>query len=429
MLKVYTVKALLLACSLLAMCAAENFSSNDDSTGRRAHETNYDVITEKSFVQSRVLGNCCLVAAMATLPGNAELRRQAVPNGQDFTVGRGEFEFNIHKLGIRRRVAVDPKSLPQTENGTLIFSRSANDDFFGPLLEKALIDLLFEGDYRSSHMVLPSHVLCSLFNNYFEEFPSVSAKLPFEISELVEHGLKPNSPMVVEFKNRSGILKGYHCYTLLDIRDGVAEVYDPHGKHVSIPENHFYENLSTFDISFNENRVFRMPEIRTSAEFNETWPELKPREKIRFVDYDLVVYEDGTELLLNLLVAKHDRKVKARMFITDERKENFPKVIAASLVESVDEKTTRRIYLTSNSLRATLNGGRYKVVVALSALETFQSCELCPDYFENGGKEFVLRLAASKRSSVEKSLKKGAEAVEKMLSDIETNMYTSVKLF
>ena len=302
-----------------------------------------------------------------------------------------------------------------TANGTLIFSRSANDDFIGPLLEKALIDLLFDGDYQSSYMVLPSHVLSSLFNNYFEEFPSVSAKLPFEISELIQHGLKTNSPMVVEFRNKSEILHREHCYALLGIRDGVAEVYDPHGKYISVPENHFYENLSGLDISFNENRVFGMPEIRTSAEFNETWPELKPREKIRFVDYDLAVREDGTEVLLNLLVAKHGESVMARIFIADERKENPPKVIAASLVKG----------LSSNSLRATLNSGRYKVVVALSALKTLQSCGSCPEHFENGGKEFVLRLAASKRSSVEKSLKKDAEAVEKILTDWETNTKTS----
>ena len=100
MLKFYTVKALILAFSLLAVCAAANFSSHDDLTDSRANETNYDVITEKSFVQSKHLGNCCLIAALATLPGNAELRRQAVPDGQDFMIGRGEFEFNIHKLGV-----------------------------------------------------------------------------------------------------------------------------------------------------------------------------------------------------------------------------------------------------------------------------------------------------------------------------------------
>ena len=73
MLKFYTVKALILAFSLLAVCAEANFSSHDDLTDSRANKTNYDVITEKSFVQSKHLGNCCLVAAMATLPGNADL--------------------------------------------------------------------------------------------------------------------------------------------------------------------------------------------------------------------------------------------------------------------------------------------------------------------------------------------------------------------
>ena len=116
MLKFYKVKALLLACSLFAVCAAANFSSHDDVKGSRVHETNYDVITEKSFVQSKHLGNCCLVAAMATLPGNAGLHRQAVRDGQEFTLGRGEFEFNIHKLGKQHRVVVGSKSLPGFDN-------------------------------------------------------------------------------------------------------------------------------------------------------------------------------------------------------------------------------------------------------------------------------------------------------------------------
>ena len=71
--------------------------------------------------------------------------------------------------------------------------------------------------------------------------------------------------MLVEFKNKSEILQGEHCYTLLGIRDGVAKVYDPHGIFLFIPENNFYENLSALDISFNENQVLRTSEIRTSV--------------------------------------------------------------------------------------------------------------------------------------------------------------------
>lgn len=103
---------------------------------------------------------------MAALPGNAELRHQVVSSGKNFTIAPGneEFEFYLY------RVAVDSKSLPRTQDGSeFIFSGSANDKMVGPLLEKSLIDLHFDGNYWLFHAVFALTVLTSFTDGYFEE--------------------------------------------------------------------------------------------------------------------------------------------------------------------------------------------------------------------------------------------------------------------
>ena len=98
----YKVFALILVISLLATCALLLLRGNYE-------------FSEKSFRQSYVLGNCGLVAAMATLAGNKELYDRVVPPGQNFRRGsvQRKFEFNIYKLGRLHRVVVDIESLPR----------------------------------------------------------------------------------------------------------------------------------------------------------------------------------------------------------------------------------------------------------------------------------------------------------------------------
>ena len=71
-----------------------------------------------------MLGNCGLVAAMATLAGNKELYDRVVPAGQNFRRGSRQlkFEFNLYKLGKLHRVAVDKVGLPRNKENELIYS-------------------------------------------------------------------------------------------------------------------------------------------------------------------------------------------------------------------------------------------------------------------------------------------------------------------
>ena len=81
--------------------------------------------------------------------------------------------------------------------------------------------------------------------------------------------------MVVAFKETpSWELHGRHCYSLLDIKENLVEIYNPHRRYLLIPKSVFYENLEELNVSYSNNKIFRMPEIKTSVEFNETWPEL-----------------------------------------------------------------------------------------------------------------------------------------------------------
>ena len=216
----YKILALVLALSLLATCVFLLLRDNYE-------------FSEKSFRQSYVLGNCGLVAAMATLPSNKELYDQVVPSGQNFRRGsrQRKFEFNIYKLGKLHRVAVDVGSLPRNKENELVYSGSNNDDMVGPLLEKALVDLHFDGDYKSTYAIRPSFVLSSFTNSYYEDFPSVSIDLTFDISEVIDHGLKTNSPMVVGFKEDTpdGFLLKNHYYTLVNVTNNVINLYNPHG--------------------------------------------------------------------------------------------------------------------------------------------------------------------------------------------------------
>ena len=391
MFKLCLKKLLLLAFSILTVLLSNSHNGVLATDSRHIDRKFDDVINEKSFVQSKVLGNCCLVASMATLAGNAELLNKVV----DFS--NEKFEFNIHKLGKLHRVAVDADSLPRSDS-KLIYSTSANDDVVGPLLEKALVDLHFGGKYECCRAVPATTMLTSLTNGYFEEFHVFSTKLPFRASDVVNHGLKTNSQMVVTLK-RPQYKREYHCYTLLDIRDGVAKVYNPHGKYHYATESVFYEHLEALYISYNGSSIFRIPQVETSVQFNETWPALKPRGEKNSIDYDLTVDEDETEVLINLITI-HDLKVEPRIFIYDSKDEV---AFVSTFIETNKSGETHNY--STYSLRATLAGGKYKVMVTLSDYEGITHCDHCKEFLENGGDHFQFRLAASKHCSVEKRSK------------------------
>ena len=246
-----------------------------------------------------------------------------VPAGQNFRRGsrQRKFEFNIYKLGKLHRVAVDKVGLPRNKENELIYSDSNNDDMIGPLLEKALVDLHFDGDYESTYGICFSFVLSSFTNSYYEDFPSVSIGLTFDISEVINHGLKTNSPMVVSFEvdTADGLLLKNHYYTLVNVTNNVVKLYNPNGHFRLISKTCFYKNLVSFQISYFKNKVFRFPEIENSVEFYKTWAAMKQNKSVNFKHFNLVSDEDNTGLLINLIFKKDPNKViEPQIFITTD---------------------------------------------------------------------------------------------------------------
>ena len=91
-------------------------------------------------------------------------------------------------------------------------------------------------------------------------------------------------------------------------KDNMVEIYDPYGSYIYLTISEFYESLEMLDISYFNDQIFGMPGIKSSAEFNETWLKINPPELIRFVEYDLAVAENDTDLLINVS-AKHDLRL------------------------------------------------------------------------------------------------------------------------
>ena len=84
---------------------------------------------------------------------------------------------------------------------------------------------------------------------------------------------------------------------------------------------------------------------------------------------------------------------------------------------SVVNKISKRYFFHKTSLRAKLKQGQYRIVAVMSRFNKFESCEESRNYLDNGGNEFLFRLAASKQCIVDKSLKKETDKIEKVLFD------------
>ena len=367
--------------------------------------SNYDDnITEYNFIQGYEPGNCGMIASMATLASNLELYNKVVPSGQNFRFNSqssnsnsSEFVFNLYKLGKLHKVVVDG-ILPTDRNG-LIYSESYNENLVGPFLEKALIKLHFDGKYDSAEGITGYNVLRSFSNNVCERYVSYLNKCKnysrLNVDDLINHGLKTKSQMVVTFKEDvlKYSLRIFHFYTLVDIKNNGVKLYDPHGNRFSIPKKIFYDNLFFFEISYFNNKVFGMSEIKTYLEFTETWPALKNHQKVHIMKYNLIVEQDDTEVLINLIV-KHSSDIITCCCIFSE--------------SDLNDKHTK-LFLNPDSFRANLNSGKYYVLIKLWDVYENENSELYSNYLENGGNEFIFRLAASKLFSVKKSVLKETE--------------------
>ena len=353
------------------------------------NDANCDV-TEHNFVQG-IIGNCGMVSAMATLPSNRELYSRVIPKkicnlAAEYDSSKPEFEFNLYKFGKLHKVVIDD-SLPEMYGHLMYCQRTENGSFVGPLLEKALIQLLCDGSYESAIGTFGHQVLTSFTNSFFEFYSKdynfkVKNGNVMNLPDLVKHGLITKSQMTVAFTGEG------HAYTLVDIRDDLVKLYNPHGRKFLIPKKTFLDELCLLIISYYKNKLFNFDEISSFIEFTDTWsanawPTWRAGHLYINV-YDLKVEEDDTEVLLNVI-----EKPGARMFVSC-------KIQDTSLFERPNDGSRGRL----NSFRANLNRGTYKIVVCVSNRD--KDYDLSLKYLENGGDKFLFRLAASKKCVVEK---------------------------
>ena len=374
-----------------------------------------------NFIQGSI-GNCGMVSAISLLANNKGLYEKVVPKGQNFDMKNdSKITFNLYKLGQLHKVIVDKKL--EFEGNELKYCKSIDNNLIGPLLEKALVKLHFEGNYKTVDSVPASFVFSSLSNNFFEEF-HFNGKESTDINKIISHGFRTNSQMVVSFNDDEApklSLKNRHYYSLCGIEKNKKDnlvLYNPHGEIVSIKKNEFFDVKKIFEICYAENKIFGMPVIKTLLEIRETWPLKDSNENIHYVQYNLVVTEDGTDILINLNVNNLDPDIKPIVLIVKHKKKM--EVVTASLLSQVS-KNKEWLYF-KNSLKATLNKGTFRIVFVISKYDRITSCEQCKNYLKNGGNKFFFRIASSKHCSIEKLLTSESEKIEKLLTDFNERL-------
>ena len=272
-----------------------------------------DHVTENNFIQGR-LGNCTMISSMASLATNHEIYSKMVTIKQNDPTNKvteqndptnrkpTQFVFNLFKRGKYRRVVVDD-CLSFLFN-ELYFSRSWNRNFVGPLLEKALMQLHFDGNYKSAEGIDCIVFLTSFTNNIFESYRSDShLNLSYRAHEVIKHGIDTKSLMVVSFEkcfNEYSLIT-QHEYTIIDMSKEFVKLYNPYGKTVLVPKYYFFDCLSYITICYFENKVFEMPIIKDLMEFTESWCPYNEEREFLYISFNLDVEEDNTVLVVNLL--------------------------------------------------------------------------------------------------------------------------------
>ena len=373
---------------------------------------NFDkTVNQYSFKQGK-LGNCGMIAVMASLINNDELYGKVVPQGQRFKTllnyfmngGPSTFQFNLYKCGKPYQVVVNEK-LPFYKNN-LFYCSSLNSSFVGPLLEKALVALNYGGNYDLALGVNSEQIFSSLTNNFFEVFGMNYPKL--NKSQVISHGLKTNSLMTVTFQNNITYqdfeLKNNHVYYLLDIEENKVWIYNPHGRTIVISKKVFFDQLLSVHISYFENNIYDIPEIKTIKEFAETWPKHKEN-NASYIYYDLIIEDEPTYVLINLLETNNKDSCRCVLIVPvndDNKNNNANENILCSCLPSKDN------YSVGSSLGGSLKKGKYRIVIS-GHVYLYEDC------LEISGDEVVLRLAASKKCSVKRPVKSENEELENAL--------------
>ena len=394
--------------SLPRRCVGTERSS--EATNESCTEKNADdVITVHNFVQGR-LGNCGMIAAMSTLAHNKNLYDKVVPPNQNFDASDpgSKVRFNLYKLGKRHEVWVDKSGLE--------YCMSSNNNLVGPLLEKALVLLHFDGDYQSARGVSAAKlVMPSLSNGFFEQFRTGRLKNgSYQLNEVVDHGLRTNSQMVVSFQDTETTetsLISKHGYALINennVVENQIKLYNPHGEILSVDKSIFSEAELLFEICYFGNQIFRMSETKTTVDLTCNWPFLEYDKQKVFVDYDLLIKDDDTEILINVITKPSDKVAPTIFIMTNDHRKAVVKA-------SVYKPKLLNELLYPKSLRENLKAGKYKIVILLSDMHVLDCCEDGREYLENGGNEFLLRLAASKQCAVEKPTKKETDEIRSEL--------------
>ena len=135
--------------------------------------------------------------------------------------------FYLYKHGLPHNVVVNEKL--ELISNKLKYCRTYDQNFLGPLLEKALVQLHFDGKYELAEGVHAVNVLTRFINTFFERFycihidnkytqlsylgkncfttessssgQCIDDRTLFEIYDVITYGLETNSLMVVNFKN------------------------------------------------------------------------------------------------------------------------------------------------------------------------------------------------------------------------------------
>ena len=192
-------------------------------------------------------------------------------------------------------------------------------------------------------------MLSSLTNSLFEKLVFDRNDLVYKNYDIVKHGFKTKSLMVTVFKQtlRKLSLLTNHSYLLTDMNKDSVKLYNPHGKIILVPKQTFFGSVEYIYISYFDNKVFNMPEKINISEFTESWSvdtqfECEP---LIYINYELFVEEENTEMLVNLLGSFIlDIKLYA-LFFDSEGKISFPYEAWVTTNDSLRFRCDRGVYV------------------------------------------------------------------------------------